>query len=142
MFSKEPAFQTKFFYSGRRSRRRTPGGMLQVEPPPMANTPPPQSRSSNAQHGVNRRALAVMDKIKDGIDAQMDIPPEITGGAIAIIAAFMIDCHQLMEEKFVFPVFGASQKTADLIAVLREQHAAASKLTDILEAALRGLFSK
>ena len=57
------------------------------------------------QHGLNRRALAVMAKIKDGIDAQMDIPPEITGGATAIIAAFMIDCHQMMEEKFVFPVF-------------------------------------
>lgn len=86
-----------------------------------------------AHHGVTRRALAIMDKIKLGIDAQMDISPEIAGGAVSIIAAFMINCHQLLEEKFIYPVFVSSQKTAALIAVLREQHAAACKLTDILK---------
>ena len=85
------------------------------------------------QHGVTRRALAVMNKIKDAINAQMDIPPETIGGVVEIVTSFMINCHQLMEEKFVFPAFGPSPKTADLIAVLRQQHAATLKLTDILK---------
>lgn len=85
------------------------------------------------QHGLNRRALAILRKIKNGINAQMDISPEVAGGAVEIIRTFMIDAHQAMEEKYVFPVLGASQKTADLIAVLRGQHAAASQLTGILK---------
>ncbi|MGC8493210.1 MAG: hemerythrin domain-containing protein [Syntrophobacteraceae bacterium] len=85
------------------------------------------------QHGLNRRALAILHKIKNGINAQMAISPEVAGGAVEIIRAFMIDCHQAMEEKYVFPVFGASQQTAELIAVLRKQHAAASQLTGILK---------
>ncbi|MDA8305629.1 MAG: hemerythrin domain-containing protein [Deltaproteobacteria bacterium] len=85
------------------------------------------------QHGINRRALAILDTIKNEINAQMDISPEIAGGAVGVIETFMIKCHQLMEEKFVFPAFAGTQKTADLIAVLRKQHDAASKLTGILK---------
>lgn len=94
------------------------------------------------QHGLTRRALAVMDKIRHGIDAQMDISPETAGGAVAIISDFMINCHQLMEEKFIFPVFAATKNTADLIAVLRQQHGAAFKLTDILKPLCAGLSQK
>ncbi|MDR3568748.1 MAG: hemerythrin domain-containing protein [Syntrophobacteraceae bacterium] len=85
------------------------------------------------QHGVTRRALAVMSKIKDGINAQTDIQPETVRGAVEIVGSFMIDCHQLMEEKFVFPVFAASPNTSELIAVLRQQHAAAFRLIEILK---------
>ena len=85
------------------------------------------------QHGVNRRTMAVMEKIKDGINAQMDIAPEIIAGAVEIVGSFMINCHQLMEEKFVYPVFGPLPKTTGLISVLREQHAATLRITELLK---------
>ncbi len=85
------------------------------------------------QHGVTRRVLAVMENIKNGLNAQRDIAPEIAAGALGIVSDFMINCHQLMEEKFIFPVFASYTKTAELIGVLRQQHAVAYKLTDILK---------
>jgi hemerythrin-like domain-containing protein len=94
------------------------------------------------QHGLTRRALAVMTKIKNGINAQTDIQPEIIGGAVEVVSSFMINCHQLMEEKFVYPLFGPSQKTAELIAVLRQQHAAAFKMTELLKPLCAGFSPK
>ncbi|MGC9195581.1 MAG: hemerythrin domain-containing protein [Syntrophobacteraceae bacterium] len=85
------------------------------------------------QHGLTRRVLAVMENIKNGLNAQSDISPEIAGGALEIISDFMINCHQLMEEKFIFPLFASYTKTSELIGVLRKQHAAAYKLTYILK---------
>ena len=51
---------------------------------------------------------------------------------------FIVDHHQQMEEKFIYPVFDAAGKMSALVGVLREQHAAGSQLVGIL----RGLYAE
>ena len=50
----------------------------------------------------------------------MDLPPEIIGGTVEIVRLFVIDHHQQMEEKHIYPVFDAAGKMSGLIGVLRE----------------------
>jgi hemerythrin-like domain-containing protein len=90
------------------------------------------------QHGVLCRAVAILEEIRGGMDARMDLPPEIIGGTVEIVRRFIVDHHQQMEEKFIYPVFDAAGKMSALVGVLREQHAAGSQLVGIL----RGLYAE
>ncbi|MFZ0928519.1 MAG: hemerythrin domain-containing protein [Syntrophobacteraceae bacterium] len=94
------------------------------------------------QHGVLRRAIAILEEIKGGMDALMDLPPEIIGGTVEIVRLFVMDHHQQMEEKHIYPVFEAAGKMSGLVGVLREQHAAASRLIEILRGLCRGFSAK
>jgi len=84
------------------------------------------------QHGVIYRAVAILEEVRGGMDARMDPPPEIIGGTVEILRLFVANHHQQMEEKLVYPVFDAAGKMSGLVEVLREQHAAGSRLTYIL----------
>ncbi len=90
------------------------------------------------QHGVLCRAVAVLEEIRGGMDARMDLPPETIGGTVEIVRLFIVGHHQQMEEKFIYPVFDAAGKMSALVGVLREQHAAASQLIGIL----KGLYAE
>ena len=90
------------------------------------------------QHGVLCRAVAILEEIRGGMDARMDLPPEIIGGTVEIVRLFIVDHHQQMEEKFIYPVFDAAGKMSALVGVLREQHAAGSQLIGIL----KGLYTE
>jgi len=84
------------------------------------------------QHGVIYRAAAILEEIKGGIDARMDLPPEITGGTVEILRLFMVGHHQQLEEKYIYPVFDAPGKMNGFIEVLRQQHAAGARLIEIM----------
>ncbi len=88
------------------------------------------------QHGVICRAVAILEEIKGGMDARMDLPPEMIGGTVEIVRMFVIAHHQQMEEKHIYPVFDAAGKMSGVVGVLRAQHAAAAQLIEIL----RGLY--
>jgi len=94
------------------------------------------------QHGVIYRAVAILEEIRGGMDARMDLPPEIIGGTVEIARLFVINHHQQMEEKHIYPVFDAAGKMSGLVGVLREQHAAGSRLTDILKGLCDGFSAK
>ncbi|MGA2940249.1 MAG: hemerythrin domain-containing protein [Syntrophobacteraceae bacterium] len=94
------------------------------------------------QHGVIRRAVAILEEIKGGMDALMDLPPEIIGGTVEIVRLFVIAHHQQMEEKHIYPVFDVAGKMIGVVGVLREQHAAASQLVEILRGIYRGFSVK
>jgi len=85
------------------------------------------------QHGVLYRAVAVLEEIMGAMDARMDLPPEIIGGTVEIVRLFIVDHHQQLEEKFIYPVFDAAGKMNALVGVLREQHAAGSQLIGTLK---------
>jgi hemerythrin-like domain-containing protein len=94
------------------------------------------------QHGVICRAVAILEEIKGGMDAWMDLPPEIIGGTVEIVRLFVIAHHQQMEEKHIYPVFDVAGTMSGLVGVLREQHAAASQLVEILRGLYRGFSVK
>ena len=43
------------------------------------------------QHGVLCRAVAILEEIRGGMDARMDLPPEIIGGTVEIIRLFIVE---------------------------------------------------
>jgi hemerythrin-like domain-containing protein len=42
------------------------------------------------------------------------------------------DYHEKLEEKFIFPEFEKARKLVDLVKVLREQHEAGRRVTDVI----------
>lgn len=93
-------------------------------------------------HGAIYRAVAVLEEIRGGMNARMDLPPEMIGGTVEIIRTFVMDIHQQMEEKYIFPVFDAQGKMSGLVGVLREQHAAGARLIEILRGLCDGFSAK
>ena len=94
------------------------------------------------QHGVLRRALAILEEIRGGMDARMDLPPEIIAGTVEVVRLFIVGHHQQLEESRIYSVFDAANKMSGLTGVLREQHAAASRLTQNLKGLCPGFSAK
>ncbi len=95
------------------------------------------------QHGVLYRAVAILEEIKGGVDARMDLSPEIIiGGTVEIVRLFIVGHHQQMEEDRIYSVFSTANKMNGLIGVLREQHAAGSRLTEILKGLCSGFSAR
>lgn len=84
------------------------------------------------QHGVLRRALFILDEVKGAMDARMDLPPEIIKGSVEVVRRIVVDYHQKMEEKYIYPLFESAKKMGGLVGVLREQHEAGAQVTEIL----------
>ncbi len=93
-------------------------------------------------HGVLCRAVAILEEIRGGMDARMDLPPEIIGGTVEIVRLFIVGHHQQMEERGIYPVFDSANKMSSLIGVLREQHTASSRLTEILKGLCSGFSAR
>src|SRR5205807_3939803 len=75
--------------------------------------------------------------------AREDVPPEVFHKPALLVRKFVEDYHEKLEEKFIFPEFEKRQKLVDLIKVLREQHQAGRKVTDVvLRIAVSGQFGK
>jgi len=49
-----------------------------------------------------------------------------------LVRKFVEDYHEKLEEKFIFPEFEKVKKLVDLVKVLREQHEAGRKVTDVI----------
>jgi hemerythrin-like domain-containing protein len=94
------------------------------------------------QHGILYRAISILEEIRGGMDARMDLPPEIIQGTVEVVRLFVVEHHQKLEEKYIFPAFDAANKMSGLVGVLREQHAAGSQVTDILKQLSAGFSAK
>lgn len=93
-------------------------------------------------HGLLHRAVAILEEIRGGMDARMDLPPEIIQGTVEVIRRYVIDYHQKMEEKHLFPPIEAAKKMGGMVGVLREQHAAGAQLAAILKGIAAGFSAK
>lgn len=85
------------------------------------------------QHGLLHRAVFILEEVRGGMDARMDLPPEIIQGTIDVIRRFVVDFHQKMEEKHIYPAFESAKKMGGLVGVLREQHEAGAQLVEVLK---------
>ncbi len=84
------------------------------------------------QHGILRRAISILEEIKGGMDARMDLPPDIIVGTVEVVRRIVVDHHQKMEDKYIYPVLDSAKKMGGLVGVLREQHEAGAQMTEIL----------
>jgi hemerythrin-like domain-containing protein len=83
------------------------------------------------EHGVLKRVLLIYGEVLRRINAKQDFPPEALADAARIIRSFIEDYHEKLEEDFLFPRFEKANQLVDLVKVLREQHQAGRRVTDV-----------
>src|SRR6266702_2139296 len=83
------------------------------------------------EHGVLKRVLLVYGEVLRRMDAKQDFPPEALADAAGIIRSFIEDYHERLEEDFLFPRFEKAHQLVDLVSVLRDQHQAGRRVTDV-----------
>jgi hemerythrin-like domain-containing protein len=83
------------------------------------------------EHGVLKRILLIYGEALRRIDVKQDFPPEALADVARIIRSFVEDYHEKLEEDFLFPRFEKANQLVDLVKVLREQHQAGRRVTDV-----------
>ena len=84
------------------------------------------------EHGVLNRILLVYEEGLRRLRNKEDVPPEVFHKPATLVRKFVEDYHERLEECFIFPEFEKRKKLVDLVAVLREQHEAGRKVTDVI----------
>jgi len=83
------------------------------------------------EHGLLRRIFLIYDESIARLGGQGEPKPEVIAQAAGIVRRFVEDYHEkLLEEDQLFPRFEKAGVLADLVKVLREQHASGRRLTD------------
>jgi len=83
------------------------------------------------EHGVLKRVLLIYGEALRRLEAKEDFPPEALADSAGIIRRFVEDYHEKLEEDFLFPRFEKANRLVDLVKVLREQHQAGRRVTDV-----------
>ena len=95
------------------------------------------------EHGVLNRILLIYEEGLRQLRNKEEVSPEMLQKPATLVRKFVEDYHEKLEEKFIFPEFENAKKLADLVKVLRDQHEAGRKVTDvILRNAVPDLFRK
>ncbi len=89
------------------------------------------------QHAVARRVLMVYRLNAAGELGVPPMPMQSVTMAATMLRSMVEDFHVKFEEDNVFPLFEKADKLTDLVSTLRDQHAAARRLTDSILQATR-----
>jgi hemerythrin-like domain-containing protein len=84
------------------------------------------------EHGVLNRILLVYEEGVRRLKAKEDAPSEVFHKPATLVRKFVEDYHEKLEEKFIFTAFEKKMKQVELVMVLRRQHDAGRKLTDVV----------
>jgi hemerythrin-like domain-containing protein len=84
------------------------------------------------EHGALGRILLIYEAELRDIDAGKEPSCRVLFKAAKIVRNFVENYHEKLEEDLVFPRFEKAGKLADLAKVLREQHSAGRRLTDVI----------
>jgi hemerythrin-like domain-containing protein len=83
------------------------------------------------EHGVLKRILLIYGEAIRRLTADQKLPVEVVLEAAKIIRSFVEDYHEKLEENYLFPRFEKAEKLPDLTRILREQHQAGRRVTDL-----------
>jgi hemerythrin-like domain-containing protein len=84
------------------------------------------------EHGVLNRILLVYEEGLRRLRAKEEVGPEVFHKPAQLVRTFVEDYHEQLEEKFIFPEFEKAKKLTDLIKVLKDQHQAGRRVTDVI----------
>ena len=84
------------------------------------------------EHGVLNRILLIYEEGLRRLRAKEEVLPDVFHKPATLVRKFVEDYHEKLEEKFIFPEFEKAKKLVDLVKVLREQHEAGRKVTDVI----------
>src|SRR3954469_10079645 len=83
-------------------------------------------------HGVLNRILLIYEEGLRRLRAKEEVTPGVFHKPATLVRKFVEDYHEKLEEKFIFPEFEKAKKLADLVKLLKEQHEAGRKVTDLI----------
>ena len=83
------------------------------------------------EHGVLKRILLIYGEAIRRMSANQELPVEVVLDSARIIRSFVEDYHEKLEEDYLFPRFEKAGKLLDLTKVLRTQHQAGRRVTDL-----------
>jgi hemerythrin-like domain-containing protein len=82
------------------------------------------------EHGVLNRILLVFE---EGLRRkESELSPDVFHKPALLVRKFVEDYHEKLEENFIFPEFEKKKRLLDLVKVLREQHEAGRRATDVV----------
>jgi hemerythrin-like domain-containing protein len=84
------------------------------------------------EHGVLNRVLLIYEEGLRRLRDKEDVGPELFHKTAQLVRKFVEDYHEKLEEKFIFPEFEKHKKHVDLVKVLRQQHEAGRRVTDVV----------
>ena len=84
------------------------------------------------EHGVLARLLLVQEEGARRLKQGQEVAPEVFVKSAGLVRRFIEDYHEKQEEEDVFPRMEKAGKLADLARVLRAQHQAGRRMTDII----------
>ncbi|HEY2783414.1 MAG TPA: hemerythrin domain-containing protein [Fimbriiglobus sp.] len=84
------------------------------------------------EHGVLNRILLVFEEGMRRLREKKDVSPDVFHKPALLVRKFVEDYHEKLEENFIFPEFEKQKKLTELVKVLRQQHAAGRKTTDVI----------
>jgi hemerythrin-like domain-containing protein len=84
------------------------------------------------EHGVLNRVLLIYEEGIRRLAAKEDLPPDVFRTTATLVRKFVEDYHERLEETFIFPAFEKKNQLTDLVKVLRSQHDAGRKVTDVI----------
>ena len=84
------------------------------------------------EHGILNRILLIYEEGLRRLQAKEDVSPDVFHKPATLVRKFVEDYHEKLEEKFIFPEFEKQKKLVDLVKILRGQHEAGRKVTDVI----------
>ena len=84
------------------------------------------------EHGVLNRVLLIYEEGLRRLHAKEDIEAGVFHKTAQLVREFVEDYHEKLEEKFIFPEFEKKKKHVELVKVLRQQHQAGRRVTDVV----------
>src|SRR5437764_7887719 len=84
------------------------------------------------EHGVLNRILLIYEEGLRRLRDKEEVPPDVFHKPAMLVRKFVEDYHEKLEETFIFPEFEKAKKLVELVKVLREQHVAGRRVTDVI----------
>lgn len=84
------------------------------------------------EHGLLNRILLVYEEGLRRLRAKEEVTPDVFLKPATLVRKFVEDYHEKLEENFIFPEFVRAKKLVDLVKVLKAQHEAGRKVTDVI----------
>jgi len=84
------------------------------------------------EHGVLNRILLIYEEGLRRLRSKEEISPDVFHKPAELVRKFVEDYHEKLEENFIFPEFEKRSKMVELVKVLRDQHQAGRRVTDVI----------
>ena len=89
----------------------------------------PATEDLMRDHGILNRVLLIYEEFIRRIENNISFPAPALIDAVGIIKSFIEDYHEMLESKYIFPIFEKNKKDVRLVKILRDQHSKGRDVT-------------